>query len=173
MGVIEIPLGRGYAALIDEADLPVIRGYRWHATVQGRPPNLRVYATADAAAKTYLRMHRVIWERAYGPIPEGYEIDHKEPGQYGGLDNRRENLRLTTKSLNQANSRRGRNNTSGYKGVWWQKQARRWRADLWVSGRKYHLGYHDTAEAAAHAYDLAAKAAFGDYARLNFPQEAA
>jgi len=162
-GMNQVPLTRGYVALVDDVDLSWALGLRWRALVQGNTETPRVYAVGDAR-----RMHRSIWERANGQIPMGMEIDHIEPGQHGGLDNRRLNLRLCTKAQNQANSRRGRNNTSGFKGVWFQKQTRRWRADVMVGGKKQHVGYFDTPEAAAMAYDYAAVRAFGDHARVNF-----
>lgn len=157
-----IPLNMGYVAIVDDEDFEALSSFKWRALVQGSEENRRVYAVSGK-----LRMHREVWMRAHGSLPQ--EIDHIEPGDHGGLDNRRSNLRPTTKALNQANSRKPRNNTSGYKGVWWQKQARRWRADLIVNGRKQHLGYFDNKEEAARSYDVAAVAAFGSHARVNFP----
>lgn len=163
-----IPLGQRrvrYHAIVSDQDFEVLSQIKWRPLVQGVAPNQRIYAIAGN-----LRMHREVWRRAHGDLPEGTEIDHVEPGDLGGLDNRRENLRLTTKQWNQANSRIARNNTSGFKGVWWQKQARRWRADVSVDGRKRHLGYFTDKIAAAQAYDAAARAAFGVHARVNFPE---
>lgn len=168
-----IALTRGYVTVVDDTDYAFLSQWRWRALVQGQAPNLRVYAVSavvrDDGTRNEIRLHRVLWQHANGAIPRGAEIDHREPGQFGGLDNRRSNLRLTTKALNQANSRKGRNNTSGFKGVWWQKQARLWRADLIVNGRKRHLGYFQNKEDAARAYDRAAVEAFGEHARVNFP----
>lgn len=58
--------------------------------------------------------HRVIWELLYGPIPAGMCIDHIDGN---GLNNRLENLRLTTLSGNQRNSRLPKNNRTGVIGV--------------------------------------------------------
>ena len=162
-----------FAVIVDDDIAPMVAAFRWRALAQGSGPNRRVYAvrrvTLDDGRPADLRMHRVIWERVNGPIPPGFEVDHIEPGELGGLDNRLSNLRLTTKALNQANSRRPKNNTSGFKGVWWQKQAQRWRADIVVDGRKVHIGYFEDKVAAALAYDAAARQFFGEFARVNFP----
>lgn len=174
--MIEIPLTRGYVTFVDDIDHEV-SAHKWMACVQGRAPNLRVYAVRQITVAPNVvrteRLHRVIWQRAHGPLQPGAEIDHREPGPFGGLDNRRENLRLCDKSLNQANSRKGSNNTSGYKGVWWQKQAGLWRADIWVDRRKRHIGYFTNPKDAALAYDAEARRAFGEHARVNFPERAA
>lgn len=132
----QIQLGRGFVALVDDVDFEVLSVESWRAQVHGNHQTRRVYAVHDAR-----RMHRIVWERAHGPVPHGLEIDHVHPGELGGLDNRRDNLRLCTKQQNQANRRISRNNTSGFKGVWWQKQARRWRVDVTVNGKKSHVGY--------------------------------
>jgi hypothetical protein len=170
MGVKEIPLRGGrFVAVVDDDDYEYLSQFRWRALIHGTDENRRVYAVRA----TKIRMHRVIWERWHGDIPPGYEIDHREPGEFCGLDNRRDNLRLATKSQNQANQRKHSNNTSGYRGVWWQKQARLWRVEIWVNRTKRHIGYFSDKEQAAHAYDAAAVAAFGEHARLNFKRERA
>lgn len=58
--------------------------------------------------------HRVIWELVNGPIPAGLCIDHLDGN---GLNNRLENLRVTTLSGNQRNRRAQKNNRTGQLGV--------------------------------------------------------
>jgi len=165
-----------FVALVDDCDFDAISTHRWRVCVQGSEQNRRIYAVRRIAIDgkpADLRMHRVVWELANGPIPAGFEIDHINHGELGGLDNRRSNLRLTTKSLNQANSRKGRNNTSGFKGVWWQRQACKWRVDILVNRKKIHIGYFDDKREAALAYDAAARTHFGEFALVNIPTGAA
>lgn len=52
------------------------------------------------------------------------------------------NLRIANNQQNGANSKRKKNNTSGYKGVYWSKQRQKWAAKINVSGRQIHLGFH-------------------------------
>lgn len=96
--------------------------------------------------------------------PTSQEVDHINGN---GLDCRRGNLRLCTKSENQRNRRPNQNGTSGYKGVGWYKKYNCWRVRIQVNGKKQHIGYFDNEIDAATAYDNAAKQLHGEFARLN------
>lgn len=103
--------------------------------------------------------HRVVWLYVFGEWPPSY-IDH-----INGVrsDNRLANLRLATNSQNQANRRRWPKNTSGMKGVCWNKKSNAWQAGIKVNGRSIHLGLHPTREAASAAYAQAASQYFGEF----------
>lgn len=104
--------------------------------------------------------HCIIWEICNGAIPEGYEVDHRDTVRH---HNRIENLRLATKSQNQFNRGKSKNNKSGYKGVSWSSQKQKWRAAIRINNSSKHLGYFDDVIAAAICYDTAAKAMHGDF----------
>ena len=100
------------------------------------------------------------------PLTRDDIVDHinQDP-----LDNRRQNLRLATRSQNAANLGPYANNTSGYKGVDFNRG--KWRARITQDGVRYFLGTFDTAEDAARAYDQKALELFGEFASLNFSEE--
>jgi hypothetical protein len=87
--------------------------------------------------------HRLIWawhDKPFSPL-----LDHINGNI---LDNRIENLRAATHSQNMRNSQKPVNNTSGIKGVYWQKDKKMWRVQIWNHGKQQYLGrFHDIDEA--------------------------
>src|SRR3546814_8274071 len=83
-----------------------------------------------------------------GKWPRG-EVDHRNGARD---DNRWCNLRKATKAQNQANARRRRDNTSGVKGVTWNKARKKWVAQIQAGGKRMSLGGFPTIEAAANDY---------------------
>lgn len=98
----------------------------------------------------WYKEHRLAWLLANGDWPEG-EIDHIN-GVSG--DNRLVNLRVASRTLNAQNIRQAHstNLSCGLLGVTWCKKNKRWRASIFYLGKKRHLGYHASAEAAHEAY---------------------
>lgn len=95
------------------------------------------YVAVEYNSKSY-KVHRIIWEMHYGPIPEGYEIDHI---WHNRQDNRIQNLRLVLKEENAKNRRVYINNSSGVTGVSWSRRDSRWLAQITIKGKTIHLGY--------------------------------
>ena len=110
--------------------------------------------------QTSVRMHRVITG-----APKSRQVDHINGN---GLDNTRINLRLCDASQNQANRGKPINCKSGFKGVSWNKQKRKWIAFIQVLGKHIYLGGFDCKIYAARVYDEKAKEVFGEFARTNF-----
>lgn len=109
--------------------------------------------------------HRLAWfyiHRAWPPI----ELDHEDTVK---THNWIKNLRPATKSQNGQNQRKPpSNNTSGYLGVVWSKQKKKWMAKIKVGGKQKHLGYARTAVAAYEKY-LAGKAKLHPFQTLVKP----
>ena len=82
------------------------------------------------------------------------------------LDNRKCNLRLASNSQNQANRQRHPTNTSGFRGVYWNKKSNKWQAGIKYLRKSIHLGMFDTPEEAHEAYKKAAFEIYGDYTEL-------
>lgn len=99
------------------------------------------------------RSHRLAWLLHYGEWPE-HQIDHINGDR---ADNRIENLRSVTNQQNgQAAHTPRKNVSSKYRGVYWYKSKRKWRAQIETDGKRKHIGYFDSELEAARAYDLAA-----------------
>ncbi len=92
------------------------------------------------------------------------KVDHKNGNK---LDNRKENLRLSTHSQNGCNRGKQVNNSSGLKGVTWNKERLAWHAQIGVRGKRIHLGYFSNPGLAAMAYNHAAIKHHGEFAKLN------
>lgn len=105
--------------------------------------------------------HRLAWFWMTGQWPDR-QIDHIDGDK---LNNRWANLRLATPSQNLANTGKPRHNTSGFKGVSWSKNKNKWRAYISIENKTKHLGYFEELESAHVAYDLAANAIHGEFAR--------
>ena len=152
-----VPLARGYTAIIDAADVHLVDKWNWCASVEG----YTVYAVrGDRAGGQYrsIRLHRVIMD-----APDDLEVDHRSGD---GLDCRRVNMRLATRSQNGCNQRLSRANTSGFKGVSWDSRNLKWLAPIAVGGKRICLGRFITPESAHAAYSEASARLHGDYGRL-------
>lgn len=95
---------------------------------------------------------------------KGRIVDHIN---LNSLDNQEKNLRWATYSQNLHNMKRRKNNTSGYKGVSYNKGKKRWRARIHIDGVEIVLGLFGNVKDAARAYDRTAKKLMGKFARTN------
>ena len=145
-GVFVWRKGRGKAARDAIAGSPDADGY-----------------TAIGIDKKRYKAHRLAWLYVVGEWPVG-DLDHVDCDK---TNNRFANLRQATFSQNRCNVHRPRVNTSGYKGVHFNKNAKRWRSIIKARGMQKCLGYFDTAESAYAAYCAAAKELHGEFARLE------
>lgn len=155
----EIPLTRGKVALVDDEDYERLSQFKWWA-IRANPQYREVFyaQTGYRTARTF--MHRMIMNP-----PEGMFVDHINGD---GLDNRKSNLRLATHKENMRNKRYLKpGQTSCKKGVYWDRQNSKWRAQITVDGKNIYLGLFASEEGAGRAYDRAAQQYFGEFAHLN------
>ena len=158
LGVSFLPITQGLIALVDTPDMPLTQGHSWYALRQDR-------GNKQSYVATWIHGKNVRLSRLLLGAPDDMVVDHIN---HNPLDNRRCNIRICTLSENaMGQSKRKDVTASRYKGVTFKKETGRWDAQIRVEGKKLHLGYFATEEAAARAYDEAAKKYFGEYALLN------
>jgi hypothetical protein len=110
------------------------------------------YFRININGKLYLT-HRLAWLYVYGELPEYIDHVNRIP-----TDNRLVNLRPVSKKQNQENKEKQANNKSGYKGVSWDTQRKKWFACIQHKGKTIGLGRYNEKEDAYKAYcDAAAK----------------
>jgi hypothetical protein len=149
-----IPLTKGHEAIVDVCDLHLVDKWNWYAKVDGNTLYAYRNDRSGARARSAL-MHREILQPKHGEL-----TDHVNGN---GLDNRRENLRIATKSQNGANSKPNKRNKAGYKGVHFNSRENRWAARIKHNKKLFSLGLFETAEQAASAYREASVNLFKDF----------
>lgn len=154
-----VPLTRGYEAIIDAEDVPLVEGFNWWAS----PGKNTFYAarsgkTQPDGSRPYIAMHRQIMRE-----PPMF-VDHRDGN---GLNNRQVNLRVATNGQNKQNSAINRNNTSGFKGVHLRSDFSKWVARIEANGKRVTIGSYATPEEAAAAYADASVRLHGDFGRIR------
>lgn len=140
--------------LIDKDDYKRVKMFRWSIDSHG-------YAISKAFTGTNstlrVKMHRLIMS-----FPEGLLIDHKDMNK---INNKKINLRTSSKTTNSANRFAQSNNKLKIKGVTFRRDRNKFRATIGHKGKQYFLGNFETAEEAKNAYNLKAKELFGEFFR--------
>jgi hypothetical protein len=149
-----IPLTRGKVALVDDEDYEELAQFKWYALKAPTTWYAGRYVGGGRTASKKVKMHQVILGQS--------GVDHRDSN---GLNNQRFNLRPATQAQQLRNQRIRRDNTSGYKGVYWYRPDGKWRARVYVDGRCHHVGTFDTAEAAAAARAAVLPQYHGEFAR--------
>ena len=158
----EIMLTKGRKAIIDDEDFEKLSHYKWCVDIKRL--GIQEYAlTANwiNGKSNNIMMHRLIMNLK--KLDKRF-IDHINGN---GLDNRKINLRICTRSQNQWNSKKHKKCISKYKGVSWDKTRNRWQCHIKFHYISINLGRYKSETDAAIAYNNAALKYHGDFARLN------
>ncbi len=164
-----ILLTKGQIALVDLEDYARISQHKWYATWCKNSRAfyaVRTGRVSEDGTRGQIYMHREILGLKRGDMRQG---DHVEIT--ATLDNRRSNLRISTRLQNKQHARATRENTSGFIGVGYHSQIDAWTANISHKNKHIHIGCFKTKEAAARARDMEAIRLRGDFAQLNFPRE--
>tara|TARA_R110000822_G_scaffold281251_1_gene402945 strand:- start:3129 stop:3617 length:489 start_codon:yes stop_codon:yes gene_type:complete len=111
--------------------------------------------------KKYLS-HRLAWLYVYGAFPDD-QIDHINGVK---TDNRLVNLRESTNTQNAYNRGLMPNNSTGLKGVCFNKIRNRYQSQIVVNKKVIYLGTFSSPEEAHAAYCKAAEKLHGEFARM-------
>lgn len=151
VGAKLIPLTDGLTfAIVDADDYGWLTQWRWWPQPHGDGYAYRhIYTPGEDGYTHYagsLLMHRVLMQ-----TPDGLDTDHINRNR---LDNRRGNLRCVDRAQNNYNTAIWVNNTSGHKGVSWNKRTKSWRAYIGGGGSmgsRRELGHFKNIEDAVAA----------------------
>lgn len=129
-------------------------------SIQGKGDYRYVNIMIDGSS--YLA-HRLAHLYMTGEWPENH-IDHED---LDGLNNKWNTIRKATRSQNLGNQKIHSNNTSGFKGVCWDKKSQKWVARIQVNKKSKVIGWFekDKLEEAAKAYEIEADKLFKEFAR--------
>ncbi len=137
--------------LLDGKDRWLLTKFNWFIDVEGYP------RTTIKIGKSQWKMHWFILKE------KGKIVDHKNGNK---LDNRRSNLRFCEHWQNMANSKRYKNNTSGFKGA--AKHRNKWAANIRINKNQTYLGIFKTKYEAHIMYCMAADCFFGEFANPGY-----
>lgn len=154
--ILEGKNGLGKKAMVDDDDCKMVNQFVWKA---GKNNYIYRYEWINRKVTT-IYIHRFIMD-----APQGLVVDHLDGNP---LNNCKSNLRLVKQSKN---SRRrvnlNNNNKSGYIGVCYDKNRKKWKATIQPYRTVVNIGRYDTAFEAAYAYDQFAIVFFPKRCRLN------
>lgn len=149
MNIKSIQLTRGKVTIVDEKDFNILSQFKWCFDTSTGYPVSRINGKN-------IRMHRFLLRPK-----KGLSVDHINGDK---MDNRRINLRVCTHSQNLMNLIvKRKNNTSGFKGVSWHRDYKKWK----VVVSEKTIGYFNNKIEAAKKYNEIASIYFGEFARLN------
>lgn len=118
-------LKNGESFVVDLCDFDVVSESNWYLDKNG------YVVCKEFGTQKLIRLHTLL-------CPEFKEVDHKDTNK---LNNRRSNFREVTRQENVINRPRGKNNSSGFIGVYWSKKDQTWYSQITIDRKTIHLGY--------------------------------
>lgn len=153
-GSKKIPLSQGKFALVDNDDFEKVSCFKWSYT----HGYARRIEKIDGIKKL-VYLHRFI----IAP-KDDYVTDHINGDK---LDNRKQNLRVCLQSENLMNRKLRGNSKSGFKGVYWNKEKKKWHSQVSFMGQRISGKYFSKKEDAAKDYNTNALKLCPEFSKLN------
>lgn len=157
----EITLTQGKVALVDDEDFEWLSEWKWFA---------QRYRKSFYAARCFRikgegrRTHMMLMHRLILNVPSNMQVDHID---MDGLNNQRANIRICTARGNRRNTVVRADSFSGYKGVSWRKDMKKWRVRITDDYKRHYIGDYKNLMDAVRAYDKMAVILHGEFARPN------
>lgn len=129
---LKLKSGEILETLIDTADLEKVCSFpgTWYSLYN---PRYNSYYVIGKREGKKVWLHRFLLDTV-----EGMEVDHMD---HSPLDNRRNNLRNTTKSQNQQNRRQAnKGSKTGIRGIYWHERLKKWEVKIQVDKKQIYLG---------------------------------
>lgn len=173
----EINLSNGDVAFVSDEDFDYLSKFKWDVICSNKDHFYKIkyaYTTVNTFTnkKIVIAMHRVVISLMNNDpifLPSTYQVvDHID---FNGLNNIRENLRRCSSTQNQIHKRMQRNNSSGYKGINFDKKYGKWMVRITIDKRKRKfLGYFDSIHDAEKVYRQHMVTYYGEFAVPNKEQ---
>jgi len=138
----KIKLTQEKFAIVDDVDFEYLNQWKWRTDNTGYAKRKEWLPVEKKYRDLY--MHRLINKTSFG-----FDTDHINRNK---LDNRKSNLRSVTKSRNQMNKGIQNNNTSGFKGIFFEKGKNKWRIRLSIDKNRISFGSYKDFQLAILAY---------------------
>jgi hypothetical protein len=157
----EIKLTQGKVAIVDDDMYDYLNQWKWclRPTGNGIFYAIRGFRNRKKSKVKSISMHRQIMNP-----DKGYVIDHIDGNT---LNNQKINLRICTQSQNCSNQKISIKNTTGFKGVRFNKINNKYYSKITVNRKNIYLGGFIDPIDAARAYNAAALKYHGEFANLN------
>lgn len=156
----KIKLTQNKYALVDDADFAMLNQYKWYA----HKDKNTFYAIRNGKMKNGKREKTIFMHREILKPKDTFEIDHRD---MNGLNNQQKNLRECTSTENKRNRKIMKTNNSGFKGVSFHKQTKKWQANITFGNKQITLGRFLNKIEAYKAYVGACKKYHNKFARLK------
>lgn len=155
----------GYTVLIDDEDYDKIMPYTWYINQKSLRVSRLVYFQRTYRDKNKKKCTIVLSRVILGlQLYDGKICDHINGNT---LDNRKENLRICSKKENQRNCRKHKDNKTGFKGIYYQKGAKKYHSQISVNSKIIYLGLFNSPVDAHAAYCQASAKYHGDFGRTE------